>query len=239
MPRFILERAGLFSSALWRRLAGRRPARRKARESLQLPGLDREVWISRDGCGVPQVDAETLGDLAFGLGVATAQDRLWQMDMLRRLAGGCLAELLGDRRLAGASLHLPGPTVLAVDHLYRSLRMYPVAREERSLVSQDGETALDRFAAGVNAWVARCRSRDLPPEFLLAGFRPEPWTPEDSLAVGKLIGWLLSLVFPFKPVLASLATHPGLRPMLPPDLARGVCILGNGLPPDAADLDLQ
>ncbi len=239
MPRFLLERAGLLFSALWRRLAGRHPVRRRARESFHLPGLEREVWICRDECGVPQVYAETRGDLAFGLGVATAQDRLWQMEMLRRLAGGRLAELLGDRRLAGGSLHLPGPTVLAVDHLYRSLRMYPVAREERSIVSQDGETAISRFAAGVNAWVARCRSRDLPPEFLLAGFRPAPWTPEDSFAIGKLIGWLLSLVFPVKPVLASLATHPGLRPILPPDLARGVCILGNGLPPGVASLDLQ
>jgi penicillin amidase len=239
MPSFLLERAGLFALALWRRVAGRHPALRTGKRSLHLPGLEREVWICRDECGVPQVYAETLGDLGFGLGVATAQDRLWQMEMLRRLAGGRLAEVMGDRRLGGASLHLPGPTVLAVDHLYRSLRMYPVAREERSLVSQDGETAIGRFAAGVNAWVAGCRSRDLPPEFLLAGLRPEPWTPEDSIAVGKLIGWLLSLGFAVKPVLASLATHPGLRPILPPDLAQGVCILENGLPLGAASLDLQ
>jgi len=238
MPRFLLERAGLLSSALWRRLAGRRPARRRAGQSRHFPGLDRDVWICRDECGVPQVYAESLGDLAFGLGVAMAQDRLWQMEMLRRLAGGRLAELLGDRRLAGASLHLPGPTVLAVDQLYRSLRMYPVAREERSLVGRDGETAISRFAAGVNAWVAGCHSRDLPPEFLLAGFRPEPWIPEDSIAVGKLIGWLLSLGFAVKPVLASLGMHPRLRPILPPDLAQGVCILGNGLPPAAASADL-
>ncbi len=238
MPRFLLERAGLFSSALWHRLAGRHPARRKARESLHFPELEREVWICRDECGVPQVNAETLGDLAFGLGVATAQDRLWQMEMLRRLAGGRLAELMGDRRLGGASLHLPGPTVLAVDHLYRSLRMYPVAREERSLAGRDGEAMITGFAAGVNAWVAGCRSRDLPPEFLLAGFRPEPWTPEDSFAVGKLIGWLLSVGFGVKPVLATLAAHPNLRAILPPDLAQGVCILSNELPPGAASLDL-
>ena len=238
MPRFLLARTWLFASALWRRLAGRHPAGRRERQSLDLPGLEREVWICRDECGVPQVSAETLGDLAFGLGVATAQDRLWQMEVLRRLAGGRLAELMGDRRLGGASLHLPGPTVLAVDRLYRSLRMYPVAREERSLVSHDGEATITGFAAGVNAWVARCRSRDLPPEFLVTGFRPEPWTPEDSFAIGKLIGWLLSLGFAVKPVLAMLAAHPSLRPILPPDLAQGVCILRNGLPAGAANLDL-
>ena len=238
MPRFLLERTGLIAMALWRRLAGRRPARRDAGHVLHHPGLEREVWIGRDECGVPQVYAETLGDLAFGMGMAMAQDRLWQMEMLRRLAGGRLAEVVGDRRVGGVSLHLPGPTILAVDHLYRSLRMYPVAREERSLASGDGGTMSTGFAAGVNAWVAQCRSRDLPPEFLLAGFRPEPWTPEDSFAIGKLIGWLLSLGFAVKPVLAALAAHPGLRPILPPDLAQGVCILGNGLPPGAASLDL-
>ena len=87
MPRFLLERTGLIAMALWRRLAGRRPARPKEKQSVRLPGLEREVWIGRDECGVPQVYAETLGDLAFGMGMATAEDRLWQMEMLRRLAG--------------------------------------------------------------------------------------------------------------------------------------------------------
>jgi penicillin amidase len=116
--------------------------------------------------------------------------------------------------------------------------MYPIAREERTLLSPDGKVVTEGFAAGVNAWVDRSRDRDLPPEFVLSGIRPEPWTPEDSFAVGKLIGWLLSLAFPAKPILASLAADPDLRPMLPPDLSGGHCVVGENRWPSPADLDL-
>jgi penicillin amidase len=231
MPRIPLAGIRLLASALWRRIGGQRPAHRSGLRSLRLPGLTREVWICRDDVGIPQIYADTAGDLAFGLGLATAQDRLWQMETLRRLAGGRLAELLGDRPLRASSLHMPGPTILAVDQIYRSLRIYAVGREERGLLSQDGEAVIQGYAAGVNAWVAGCRSRDLPPECLLSGIRPEPWTPEDSFAVGKLIGWLLSLAFLAKPILAALAASPRLRSLLPPDLARGECIIGDGIPP--------
>jgi penicillin amidase len=207
--------------------------------------LEKQVWICRDDAGVAQVYAETARDLAFGLGVAMAQDRLWQMEMLRRLAGGRLAELLGDRPIGGASLHLFGPRTLAMDRFYRSLRMYPVGQEERSLLSQEGRAVMDGFAAGVNAWLARCRSRDLPPECLLSGMRPDPWTAEDSLAIGKLIGWLLELAFPAKPILAALAADSTLRSILPPGLADGRRIISDGaspggeeLPPGPASLEL-
>lgn len=238
MPRILLACIGLLASALWRRLIPSAPAARRELHSLNLPGLTGEVWICRDECGVPQVYAETLGDLGFGLGLVMAQDRLWQMETLRRLAGGRLAELLGDRPISGPSLHLPGPTLVAVDQLYRSLRMHAVAREERCLASPDASVVVEGFAAGVNAWLTRCQVRHLPPEFLLLGIRPDPWTPEDSLAIGKLIGWLLGLAFPFKPILAELAADPHLQPLFPLDQVEGVCILGNHLPSHPASLDL-
>jgi penicillin G amidase len=248
---------GVLTSALWRRVGGwtlrpfdklraqdsglrtqggPAPSRRRP-GSLGLPGLEREVWICRDDAGIPQVHAETERDLAFGLGVAMAQDRLWQMETLRRLAGGRLAELLGDRPLGVKSLHMPGVTILGVDQFYRSLRMYPGAREERSLLSPDGLIALEGFAAGVNAWLGRSPARDLPLECLLLRTRPAPWIPEDSLAIGKLIGWLLSLAFSAKPILGALAADPALHPLLPPPLDRGICILGGGLPDRGAGLD--
>ncbi len=238
MPRSLPAFAGLVCSALWRRLRGPRPLRRERVRRLCLSGLIREVWICRDEYGVPQVHAETVEDLAFGLGVAMAQDRLWQMDTMRHLAEGRLAELMGDRPLAGKTVHLPGPTVLAVDQVYRSLRMLAVGGEERAMLGDRGRAATEGFVAGVNAWLQRCRPRDLPAEYLLAGIRPEPWRPEDSFAIGKLIAWLLSLAFPAKPVLALLAARPRLRALLPPDLASGRCILGGGLPPSPGSLDL-
>jgi len=242
MLRTLLLSAGLIGAALWRKVCGPPPLRPPAPRTLRLPGLTREVWICRDDAGIPQIYAETSEDLGFGLGLAMAEDRLWQMEMLRRLAAGRLGELLGERRLGGLSLHLPGPTILAVDQFYRGLRMRAVGREERDLASPDGRAAVDGLAAGVNAWVGQCRPRDLPPEFLLTGIRPERWTAEDSFAVGKLVGWLLSLSFPAKPVLAALAGHATLRALLPPDLAGGRCIIGDGggggRPHAPASLDL-
>ena len=238
MFRSLLACAGLLGSALWQKACGRRAARAKGARTLHAAGLSRDVWICRDDVGIPQVYAETPGDLAFGLGLAMAQDRLWQMETLRRLAAGRLAELMGDRPLRGMNLHLPGPTVLAVDQLYRSLRMHAVGREERDLLGDLGRAVTEGFAAGVNAWVGQCRPRQLPPEFLLTGIRPEPWTPEDTFAVGKLIGWFLSLAFAAKPILAILAGEPALRALLPPDLSCGRCIVGDGLPSSPASLDL-
>jgi penicillin amidase len=234
----MLARIGLLASELTRRILGHPRRVRTTAGVLAFPGLEKEVWICRDDAGVPQIYAETLGDLAFGMGVAMAQDRLWQMDLLRRLAGGRLAEIMGNRPIGGGSLHLFGPTALAMDKFYRGLRIYAMARQERSLLSDDGATIVEGFAKGVNAWGSRIRARDLPPEFLLAGFRPEPWTPEDSFAIGKLIGWLLELAYPVKPILAALASDPDLRAMLPPNLADGVCILGDGLPTEPASLEL-
>ncbi len=239
MRRHAAACARLMLSALWRRLAGRPWATPPPAGACRLAGLAHEVCVLRDDAGVPHIFADDLSDLGFGLGVTMAQDRLWQMETLRRLAYGRLAEVAGDRRIDGASLHLAGPSLLAVDQFYRSLRIRQVSREELSLVSDEGREQLDGFARGVNAWVGRCRPGDLAPEFLLAGIDPEPWQPEDCLAIGRLIGWLLSLSFLAKPVLAGLAADPALAKLFPPHLADGRCIAGGRLPADAVSLDLQ
>jgi len=219
---------GLVLAALWRRLAPGSGAPPAPPALLRVAGLGQEVRICRDASGVAQIFAADDRDAAFGLGVASAQDRLWQMETLRRMAGGRLAELMGDRPVGGRRMYLPGSRILEVDAFYRGLRMYAVAREERTAHSSEGQAVLQAFADGVNAWIERCRPRDLPPELLLVGLDPEPWSPEDSLAVGKLIAWFLSLAFVAKPILAALAARPELRTMLPPDLARGTCVLGPG-----------
>ena len=174
MDQSLLAWAELLGSALRQKVCGRRVSQPRRDRTVVAAGLSQEVWICRDEFGVPQVYAETPGDLAFGLGLAVAQDRLWQMETLRRLAAGRLAEFMGDRPLGGVSLHLPGPTILAVDHLYRNLRMHTIGREERTLLPDGGRAATEGFAAGVNAWVRQCRPRDLPPEYLFTGIRPEP-----------------------------------------------------------------
>lgn len=234
----LAARLDFLASALWRRIAGRPPSRRPAGGRLQLAGLDGEVWICRDAAGSAEIYADTLRDLGRGLGVAMAQDRLGQMEMLRRLAGGRLAELLGDRPIARSRPNFPGPTLLAVDRLYRSLRMYPVGQQEVDRLSPDAADLLAGFSQGVTAWATECPPAHLPPECLLTGTRPAPWMPADSLAVGRLIGWMLGLAFLAKPVLSLLAADPVLRPMLPPDQANATCIAADGPPAEAACLDL-
>lgn len=237
MRRHALACMRLLMAGLWRRLSGSAWAAASPAGDCRFSGLAQDTWIRRDEAGVPHVFAENLSDLGFGAGVAMAQDRRWQMETLRRLAYGRLAEVAGDRPLNGVSLHLVGPSLLAVDQFYRSLRIEQVCREELSLVSQEGRWVLDGFARGVNAWVAQCRPAELAPEFLLAGVDPEPWRPEDCLAIGRLIGWLLSLAFIAKPTLAALAANPLLARLLPPQMAGGQCIVGAGLPASTADLD--
>ncbi len=238
MRRHALPCARLILSALWRRLRRKPWALVQPAGEYRLAGLAAEVRIRRDGAGVPHIFAESLPDLGFGIGVAMAQDRLWQMETLRRLAAGRLSEVAGDRPMDGPSAHLMGPSLLAVDRFYRSLRIRDVSREEWSLASEEGRSVLDGFARGVNAWVARCGPADLAPEFLLAGIDPEPWRPEDAFVIGKLIGWLLSLSFVAKPILAMLSEDPVLARFLPPHLAAGQCIAGGTLPAETPDLDL-
>ncbi len=238
MRRHALACARLLIAGLWRRLSGHSWAAGPPAGECRLSGLAQDVWIRRDEAGVPHVFAEGPADLGFGVGVAMAQDRRWQMETLRRLAYGRLAEVAGDRPMNSVSLHLVGASLLAVDELYRSLRIQDVCRDELALVSDEGRTVLDGFARGVNAWAEQCRPSDLAPEFLLAGVDPEPWRPEDCLAVGRLIGWLLSLAFVAKPILAALSADPVLARLLPPQMADGQCINGECPPADAASLDL-
>ena len=160
-----------------------------------MAGIGGAVEIVRDNAAVPHIFADSDADVYFGLGVAHAQDRLWQMMMLRRTAQGRLSELFGER-------------TLRTDELLRRLDLYGAARA--SVRAQDAETAemLESYAAGVNAWLAEialgARGRGAPEFFL---FRPtiEPWTQADSVAVIKLMGLQLSSHLENEVLLARLS----------------------------------
>ncbi len=141
---------------------------------LRLGGLGGEVEVLRDRYGIPHIFAANLDDASFALGFVHAQDRLWQMEMSRRIAAGRLSEVVG----AGG---------LETDRFMRTLGVRRAA--EANLRVLDGETRrlLDAYAAGVNAFLAR--NPVLPPEFWLTGVRPEPWTPADSIGWIKMMAW--------------------------------------------------
>ncbi|SIO20493.1 penicillin amidase [Rhodovulum sp. ES.010] len=148
----------------------------------RVAGLSQPVEIVRDNANVPHVFGASDADVFFGLGFAHAQDRLWQMTVLRRTAQGRLSELFGAR-------------TLEIDKLIRRLDLYGLA--ERSVAVQDAYTtgALEAYARGVNAWIgtvnAEARGRGAPEFFL---FTPEVpyWQPADSLAIAKLMGLTVS-----------------------------------------------
>jgi penicillin G amidase len=142
----------------------------KINGTFDAPGLSADVVIRRDASGIPHIAAASADDAFYGQGFACAQDRLWQMDLLRREAEGRLSEILG-------------PVTVSVDEYFRTLGLGHVAARAVANARPDERSMLEAFAAGVNA----AEQRQLPLEFRILGYAPEPWTPADSLAVGLLI----------------------------------------------------
>ncbi len=148
----------------------------------QVAGITGPVEIVRDNADVPHIFGETDEDVFFGLGFAHAQDRLWQMMMLRRTAQGRLSEIIGAR-------------TLSTDELLRRLDLYNLA--VKSVAAQDDATqaALKAYAAGVNAWLAQVNDGALgrgAPEFFVFSNQIAPWQPADSIAIIKLMALQLS-----------------------------------------------
>jgi len=146
--------------------------------SVRLKGLDSAVEVIRDRWGLPHIYAGSVRDAMFAQGYVHAQDRLWHIELARRAASGSLAEVFGS-------------VALDADRLLRRVGLRRAAEAEGQQLTEAMRENLDAYAAGVNAFIEGNRNR-LPPEFLILRFRPEPWTPVDSLAIGKFVGWSLS-----------------------------------------------
>jgi penicillin amidase len=160
-------------------------------ERVALPQLDGEIRASgvkapvsvlRDHQGVPHITASTLNDLAFAQGYVTAQDRLWQMDMLRRVAAGDLAEILGSG-------------YVALDKRQRYLQTRHAAESAVQNLNPEERSALNAYTQGVNAFIADAQGK-LPLEFTLLRYKPHPWTPVDSLLVGVNMAQMLNTSYP-------------------------------------------
>src|SRR4051812_33532028 len=166
--------------------------------SISVAGLSAPVEIARDDRGVPTINAKSLNDAYFALGFAHAQDRLFQMELMRRVGAGRLAEAIGE---AGGS----------TDKLMRTLGLYRMAEAEAVAASPPLKAALDAYAAGVNAFLKQ-RHGALPLEFQLLRITPEVWRPADSLVWGRIMA--LQLSANWREENLNLA----LKKTLPPDL---------------------
>ena len=142
------------------------------------PGVKTDVEIVRDHAGVPHIYAGDTRDLYYSLGYVHAQDRLWHMELNRRLAQGRLSEMFGE------------PTIM-FDRFMRRLGLAHVATAEAIALTLEERVTLEGYAAGVNGFLAINRHR-LPLEFRILGIHPEPWQPSDSLGWSKVMAWLLS-----------------------------------------------
>ncbi len=151
--------------------------------TLTVPGLRERTTIRRDERGIPYIDARNEHDLYFAQGYATAADRLWQMDFLRRTARGELSEVLG----AG-----PNNLALEQDKIHRTYGFAQVADAEFAQATPGGRAVLQAYAEGVNAFINSLDSKSLPPEFQILQYKPREWTPSDSLVLVKLFFEALS-----------------------------------------------
>jgi penicillin G amidase len=154
----------------------------------KLPGLSAEARVWREHFGVPHIFAASMDDAARALGYAHASERMFQMEILRRVGQGRMAEIRGA-------------DLLGVDKFIRTLGFYREAETSFSALSPWAQKRLVAYADGVNAFLA---SHPLPPEFLLAGDQPEPWKPADSLVIAKLEAYQLSQNFKLKLLRARL-----------------------------------
>lgn len=134
-----------------------------------LPGLQNQVTVERDIWGIPHVRATSLADMAEAQGYVMAQDRLWQMDLLRRVARGQLSEIVGS-------------AAIPLDKQFRLLRFAPAAERDVALFDDESRTVMEAYSRGVNRFMEQHRN-NLPVEFKLLKYHPSPWQPSDSLAI--------------------------------------------------------
>jgi penicillin amidase len=188
----ILAAALSIVAALWSRHA-MRAALPTIDGVVAVSGLQAPVTVSRNAQGVPSIHATSMEDLLFAQGYVTAQDRLWQMDTLRRHAAGELAEILG-------------PGLVAHDKMQRYLQLRAAADRGAASLPADQRRELEAYARGVNAFIDSHRDT-LPVEFRLLHYTPRPWMPRDSLLVSLVMWQDLSTSFAQKLDREALAPH--------------------------------
>lgn len=154
--------------------------------TVTLPGLAGEARVSRDASGVTHITADTSHDLFFAQGWVHASERMWQMEVWRRIGAGRLSEVFGESQVA-------------TDSFIRTLDWRGAAERDLAVLSDETKAFLQAYADGVNAYldghpdslglafnVAGALSGQAP---LLGGLRPEPWTPVDTLTWAKVQAW--------------------------------------------------
>src|SRR5215471_390655 len=185
--------------------------------TLRVPGLAAPIDIVRDADAIPHIFAANKQDALFGLGYVHAQDRLWQMELQRRIGFGRLSEVLGA-------------AALPQDRFLRTVGFGRAARAAWDSTPDWAKQQIDAYVAGINAFISSHHGTSLPPEFLLLRFEPEPFTGADVLAWVKMMAWDLSANYAFELLRNDLAHAVGAEraaQLMPPYPHDGLSILPN------------
>ena len=180
---FLAVAVGVLGGAWWLKHA-MRDSLPQLDGDMHLPGLSAPVTVRRDQHGVPHIEAATLDDLFEAQGYITAQDRLWQMDMARRMAAGEAAEILGKR-------------LVDHDRLERVLQMRATAERMASSLPERDRRFFEDYSRGVNEYIDSHRDH-LPAEFRLLMYKPRAWQPVDSILIGLSMVQILDEHWPEK-----------------------------------------
>ena len=185
----------------------------------QLAGLRSSVTVRRDERGIPYIEAANDEDLYFAQGYVTASDRLWQMDLQRRTARGELSEIFGQ-------------ATLAQDKLHRTFGFGRIIDQAAANLDPKFNVAVTSYAKGVNAFIDSLTDQTTPPEFRILQYKPRPWTPGDSLAVGALMAEYLSSTWQLDVMRASLASLPKEKreALLPDTSPLDILVVGTDRP---------
>lgn len=164
---------------------------------LAVSGLKSQVKVYFDDFGVPQIIAQNEDDAYFTLGYMHAQDRLWQMDLTRRVAEGRLSEIFGSG-------------TLDFDRFFRTIGIHRFAYNWYSNISPKSRQILESYTKGVNSFIETYYD-NLPVEFDALNYRPEPWKPEQSLMLARMMGWDLNIAWYTDYILGELVGKAGLE----------------------------
>lgn len=173
--------------------------------AFELQGLTAAVNIYYDEYAVPHIEALNEDDLFFAQGFVHARERLWQMDVSRRAAKGELAEILGE-------------PALTFDKLFRTIGLRRIADSlwKSTALSPESRAALIAYCKGVNAYLRLVKEgkASLPIEFDILQYEPTEWTPEDCLAIVRLMGWELNIAWQIDVALADITAKVGYEKAL-------------------------
>jgi penicillin amidase len=165
--------------------------------TVRVKGIKSDVKIYSGDYGVPHIIASGDEDMYFALGYMHAQDRLWQMDLTRRVAEGKLSEIFGSQ-------------TIKFDKLFRTIGINRFAYRWYQNISPKSKQILNSYSEGVNTFITD-HYNQLPVEFDLLNYKPIPWQPEHSLMVTRMMGWDLNLAWYSDYIMGELVNKVGLE----------------------------